>query len=338
MAKIAVVTLLFPAWSETFVKRTVQALCDRGHIVRVFTGRPPIGPPVKGVEGVSVKHWNVEDVQAFAPDVLYGEMGYPAQIRTIELGRLIGIKYVLRIWSGLDVFALGSSVSSYFSVAEDPYCKGIVVEDRFMAKWVADNLRLPNSICIPNSFDVSKFDVPRKPVSKTVLAVARFVKKKGLLYLVEAVNKLKGYTLSLVGSGPESCRLCTRANPDTIRFLGVKAEAELPALYASASMFVAPCIQMPGGDADGIPTTVLEAMASSCPVIVSDLLSASCYVTHMHNGLLVRPGDVEGIAKAIRYLGDNPDAAEQMGRAGKLFAQQRLDINKNVVKLEAALL
>ncbi len=75
--KIAVFCYVYPALTESFVRREVRALKELGHDVSVFIGRPWVDSvPVESVPGVPVRDWR--EVAEFKPDVIYAEMGYPA--------------------------------------------------------------------------------------------------------------------------------------------------------------------------------------------------------------------------------------------------------------------
>src|SRR5260221_9430434 len=81
---------------------------------------------------------------------------------------------------------------------------------------------------------------------------------------------------------------------------------------------IALCIQTAQGDADGTPTTVLEAMAFGLPVVSSHLLSLPYYVRNGQEGILTSPGDEEAIARALAALCDNRQQRITMGQAGRV--------------------
>jgi glycosyltransferase involved in cell wall biosynthesis len=119
-----------------------------------------------------------------------------------------------------------------------------------------------------------------------------------------------------------------------IKFPGVVPEAETRELYAGADIFCLPCIRPADGDGDGIPTSVLEAMAFELPIVTSDLLSAPYYVRHEKEGLLTPPGDIEAISSALETLCVNPRLRRDLGRAGRVRVSSLCDIEKNIMKLE----
>lgn len=336
--RIAVTSLMFPAWTETFVRREVEALRDLGHDVRVFFGRPPEGPPAIGVEGVAGAPWERSYVSDFDPDVIYAELGYAAHLRAVELARTLKKPYALRLWSGLDAFALPEHCKQlYAGLGADPLCRAVVVEDAFMASWARNVVRVScRTTCVPNSLFLDRFDVPARRVPGRVLSISRFVPKKGLAHLILSINLSPGAHLHLYGDGPEREALWKIKGPHVL-FCGVAEERRLPEIYASASVYASPCVRGPGGDADGVPTTVLEAMASGCPVVASNLLSMPCYVADGQTGLLVDPGKPDALAMAIGAVLEDESLARSLGKNARAWARENLDVRKNILKIQEVL-
>jgi dTDP-4-amino-4,6-dideoxygalactose transaminase/glycosyltransferase involved in cell wall biosynthesis/ubiquinone/menaquinone biosynthesis C-methylase UbiE len=211
-----------------------------------------------------------------------------------------------------------------------------------MRGWVTERLgaRADKVSIIPNSFDTELYHLAEPRPARDgvrVLAVARFVEKKGLVHLVEAFRRLgrADAELWLVGRGPEEGRLRRAAAGDArIKFLGAVSEEETRRLYREADVFCLPCVQTARRDADGIPTTILEAMAMELPVVTSDLLSAPSYVRHEREGLLTRPGDERSVAEALERLCGDADLRARLGRAGRERVAELCDIRRNVRRLE----
>ena len=151
-----------------------------------------------------------------------------------------------------------------------------------------------------------------KPV---LLFVGRLAEKKGVEFLLEAVKSLD-VLLFIVGSGPLENSLKMQAEDDTLRnkvfFLGAKTHEELTKLYASADIFVAPSIIASNGDKEGLPTAIMEAMASGVPVISTRTGGIPELIEDGKTGLLVEEKDVPGLSKAIQTLLDSPELREKL--------------------------
>jgi glycosyltransferase involved in cell wall biosynthesis len=120
----------------------------------------------------------------------------------------------------------------------------------------------------------------------------------------------------LAGEGAERPRLEARARSlgvaDRVHFLGHRDD--VPELLAACDLFVLPSLY------EGLPLSVLEAMAASRPVVATDVGGTGEAVVQGETGLLVRPGAPAELGEAIRaLLGDRARAA-RMGLAGQARA------------------
>jgi glycosyltransferase involved in cell wall biosynthesis len=139
-----------------------------------------------------------------------------------------------------------------------------------------------------------------------ILFVGRLVEKKGLRHLIDAMPAIllahPSAYLTVVGFGPEKAErraqvLRLDLQPK-IRFVGALSQAELPALYRRAAVFVAPFVHASSGDQEGLGLVAIEAAGCGCPVVVSDLPAIRGV---FGDGLahLVAPGSAAAIADAV---------------------------------------
>jgi glycosyltransferase involved in cell wall biosynthesis len=140
----------------------------------------------------------------------------------------------------------------------------------------------------------------------TVLAIGRLVAKKGFHLAIEAVAALAPahpeLRLRIAGTGPEEQSLRALAASlgiaDRVSFLGfVSGEAKRNAL-ATADIVVVPSI-VDGGDAEGLPVTLLEALAMGALVVASGDSNAGEVVTDGVEALLCRSDDAPALAQAL---------------------------------------
>ncbi len=127
----------------------------------------------------------------------------------------------------------------------------------------------------------------------------------------------------LVGDGPEKQALVARARTlANVRFLEPVERTAMPGLLAAADVAIA-CLARPLLGA--VPSKIYEAMgASRALVLVADGEPAEI-VRRAGAGLTVAPGDVAGLASALRRLAENPEERRQMGRQGRRAAETRFD-------------
>lgn len=148
---------------------------------------------------------------------------------------------------------------------------------------------------------------------------------QGLDQILDAAAELKEEKIqfALVGEGPEKARLVARAadmGVSKVRFFDSLSREEMPALMASADLAIVPLkLRLPGA----VPSKLYEAMGSGAPVVlVADGESASI-VNETGAGIVVAPGDVGGLARALKSLASDAALRRRMGAAGRAAAEQR---------------
>ncbi|MCR4439418.1 MAG: glycosyltransferase [bacterium] len=164
-----------------------------------------------------------------------------------------------------------------------------------------------------------------------ILAVARLQPRKGIADLLEACRLLGGdldYQCVVVGDGPQRAELETKAAQyglaDRIHFLGARPQQEVVEQLAQASVFVLPSYS------EGIPVSVMEAMAMQLPVVATQVNGVPELVRE-GAGILVEPGDVRALAQALRRVADmSPAERQEMGRTGRAIVEKEFTIRTQV--------
>ena len=175
------------------------------------------------------------------------------------------------------------------------------------------------------------------------LFAGRFVEKKGVGFLIEAMRQLetegKDVRLKLVGDGPIAGEL-KRAAADlrNVEFLGWRPNQELCRWMRGALAVCVPSVETAEGDAEGLPNVVLEAMAAGAPVIATHHAGIGEAVEDGRTGLLVPPGDSVALATALRRLVDEPETARAMGGKARRVALEKFDAMAQSRRLESILL
>ncbi|MBN1261359.1 MAG: glycosyltransferase family 4 protein [Anaerolineae bacterium] len=141
---------------------------------------------------------------------------------------------------------------------------------------------------------------------------------KGLGPLLEALSRLDAPRPHLLIVGEGNLRAKYEAQAQTlglaerVRFCGRVSDALLPEYYAASDLLVLPSLTM--GEAFGM--VLLEAMACERPVIASNLPGVRSVIADGVDGMLVKPGDVSDLARAMATLLANPQRAA-MGAHGR---------------------
>jgi glycosyltransferase involved in cell wall biosynthesis len=194
-----------------------------------------------------------------------------------------------------------------------------------------------------NGIDLDAFTpaphVERDPA--LILSVGRLVEKKGFEDLIRACALLRQAGVEarceIIGAGER--REALQALIDTldlgqqVRLVGPKPQDEVMAAYRRAAVFALPCVVAEDGNRDGLPTVLLEAMASGLPVVSTNLVGVPEIVDDGVNGLLVEPGDVAGLAAQLARLLRDAGLRHRLGEAGRRKVAERFDVRQNVAQL-----
>jgi glycosyltransferase involved in cell wall biosynthesis len=186
-------------------------------------------------------------------------------------------------------------------------------------------------------------DAPRPATAQPYLLFAgRFVEKKGIPTLIEAMRRLeregRDVQLKLVGDGPIAGELKRQASDlRSIEFPGWLPNAELRRMMAGALAVCVPSVEAASGDAEGLPNVMLEAMAAGAPIVATHHAGIGEAVEDGRSGMLVPSGDVEALTAALRRLVEAPDVAREMGAEARRVALDRFDAMTQSKRLEGIL-
>ncbi len=147
--------------------------------------------------------------------------------------------------------------------------------------------------------------------------VGRLSPEKGPdLFLQAAARVLKelpSIRFQLIGDGPDRSSLEQLAQTlgiqDQVAFLGRKDS--MPGVYASLDLLVSSSRQ------EGLPMSLLEAMASSLPIVATSVGEVPSLISAHETGLLVPPSDVDALTSAIRTLLADPALRQQLGTSAR---------------------
>ncbi len=179
-----------------------------------------------------------------------------------------------------------------------------------------------------HGIDVELFGAgsPAEPaVRPLILSVGRFCDKKGFPDLIDACGILRDcgrrFDCRIIGFGPLEADLRRRIDSlglqSMVRIEGPMTQAELARQYRQARMFVLPCRITEGGDRDGIPNVLLEAMASQVPVVSTPVSGITELIRPAVNGILAGEHDVKALAAAMDLLLQDEVLARRLGTQGR---------------------
>jgi phosphatidyl-myo-inositol dimannoside synthase len=166
-----------------------------------------------------------------------------------------------------------------------------------------------------------------------IAAVGRLIEVKGFRYLVEAAARVPGIQVVVVGDGELRPELEHQARELSapVRFLGnLVHHREVAAVMATADAIVVPSVVDRGGRVDGLPSTVLEALASGRPVIATKVGGIPEIVRDGVNGLLVPQKEPEALAHAIERLKRSPEERRRLGEEARRTAVTSMSWDETV--------
>jgi glycosyltransferase involved in cell wall biosynthesis len=228
------------------------------------------------------------------------------------------------------------------------YSTIILTPSEYLRRYVAAqaHLDLQQIVVFPNCVDFEEFRRRRSsreakqaldiaPESPVLGSVARLDERKGLGYLLEAMQQVNASfptaVLLIAGSGPlhETLELQARqlAVYQHVRFLGeISCVRDI---LEALDLFVLPSVD------EGFGLAVVEAMALAIPVIVTDQGGLTEIVQHQKNGILTPTRDHASLSAAIISLLKRTNDAAQLGEQGYVTARQHYSVDDLAKRLES---
>jgi glycosyltransferase involved in cell wall biosynthesis len=126
-----------------------------------------------------------------------------------------------------------------------------------------------------------------------------------------------------------------RGLEDVVTFRGALPQEEVRRAYQRATVFALPCVVTSEGDRDGIPTVLLEAMASGVPVVSTAVSGIPELIDSGHNGLLVGPHNPGMLADALGLLLTDAELRARLARAARSKIEAGFAIDRSSQQLLA---
>lgn len=199
---------------------------------------------------------------------------------------------------------------------------------------------------VRNGLELDRFPYrdPR-PIGTTlrIAAVGRLVEKKGFQFLLPAAAELidQGLKLELRIAGTGILAEVLDAMIDQlgigsqVRLIGAQTQDQIHELLDSADAFVAPCVVGADGNADGMPTVLLEAMAAGVPCVSTSVTGIPEAVRNGSTGMLVRPGNPHSLARAIKTLASPGTDRVALARNARALVETDYDVRRQVELLRS---
>jgi glycosyltransferase involved in cell wall biosynthesis len=305
---------------EYGIYNCAKGLRANGAYVRVMTTGDPSFREYDGMETVRMPirrhqmNFKSREIEARARDVdliqasVY-HAAYPSYLAATRLGKPI-VLVVTAICADAWLEMKGRIAGRLYAAWERfllrrPYARIVFPSDNAREKGLA--MGLDPEICVSNypGVDLHKFD-PRHPKENNVLFVGKFERRKGVNDVLQVARALPQVPFRMIGWGPEENALRASAPPNLSievlppgTLMSEGPGGPLRQAFNRASIFLLP------SRAESFGMVVVEAMAAGCAVVSTVALE--------YMGLRTVPGDIAGMAKAIRELWSEPELARHMG-------------------------
>jgi len=188
--------------------------------------------------------------------------------------------------------------------------------------------------------DTDRF-VPGVPATAPrILFVGRLVAKKGLDHLLRAfpavLARVPNAELVIVGDGSlraqhEALAASLGLSP---RFTGVQTPDEVRGWMQSSHVLAAPSVVTGAGDAEGLPVTIMEALATGLPVVAFPSGGSADGIRDGDTGVIVEPGDEAGLADRISRVLLDEALRSRMSAAARTLALDEFSIARQTALLE----
>lgn len=198
-----------------------------------------------------------------------------------------------------------------------------------------------------NGIDLERFAPNGTPPCRPfrIVCVARLVEKKGLPILIDACRRLRDrgfdFRCEIVGKGRLRSELNSLVKRHKlskyVSLVGPQSQLEVLERYHSAHLYVLPCIIGTDGNREGLPVSIVEALACGLPVVTTPVTGIPEVVHDRHNGLIIPPGDSEILATAIETLIRDPALYEQLRRNARPSVAARFDRRETAAVLHELL-
>ena len=236
------------------------------------------------------------------------------QSREVKKGRAWNFSLRNRLWHRFYTFPLYRGA---IRTADGAHAYSRDVWNLLQLKY---NLDSDRTAYIPNGVD-SRFYLPRtydsdRPLK--LLYAGTWLDQRGIFYLRDALQslavQLPGLTMTFAGCGYPPETINDFFGPkltSTVQVQPVVPSERMQDLFAAHDIFLFPSLM------EGLPSVLLEAMASGMPVITAETCGMPDVVEDGFNGLLVPPADAAAIEEAVLRLAASPEMRQSLGQAAQ---------------------
>ncbi len=298
-------------------------------LVRALAARPV--DLAKSFESLARGAEQLDWIREFDPDVIHAHWAtFPSTV-ALALSRILDKPFGFTCHAH-DIFANDHLLEEKIVAAALP-----VTISRFNVEWLAQQVtprardRLKVVHC---GVDLSTFPFRASGrLPESIVTVGRLDPIKGFDVLIDAVAELaqqgRRVQCRIIGEGPlraeMQARIARLGIADRVTLVGAIPQAEVRAALYEASIFTLPSVVTPDGNRDGIPVSLMEAMAAGAPVVSTRVSGIPELIEDGREGLLVPPGDAPALARALAQFLDDAELGRRLSEAARAKIEREFD-------------
>ncbi len=231
----------------------------------------------------------------------------------------------------------GSTLKSVIGAIEGKYYRSkkiytkkidriITPTNFYKDKFVEDGVESSKLIAIHNFIEFEDYNCEIEN-ENYALYLGRLSKEKGILNLLQAIEKIDEGKLYIAGDGPEKENIKEiikeKKLENRVQMLGFLNKEQVKDIVRKCKFVVVPSIWY-----ENCPYSVLETLAIGKPIVGSNIGGIPELVQNEKTGLLFEPNSVEDLSNKMKILFEDDERASQYGKHAKEFAKTEFDKNK----------
>ena len=213
---------------------------------------------------------------------------------------------------------------------------------RLYGAWVEDKTHIIHCGVEPQRYPPHA-EPPTSLPGLQILSIGSLQPYKGQKYLVEACALLRTqqipFECQIIGAGELQTELQTQIQSlgleNQVRLLGPQNQQSVAEHLAAANVYAQPSIITPSGKMEGIPVSIMEALACALPVVATELSGIPELVRPFQTGQLVPPENPEALAEALAWVYQHPQEAHKMALRGRELVMEQFTLTRNAAALAA---
>jgi len=344
---IAYVLKGFPTLSQTFVLNELRYLVENNYNVVVFCYEDPTNLvgldfdievirfdakdfDINNLSNINSKEYksknpnpeyikdneillsNLEELLiSYKIDLIHTHFVYPpATFYTYPICEKLQIPFTVFAHAA-DIFKYAvDKINKVGEISQSKYCKAIFTLSNYHKNYLMERNVPEEKIILTRQateYKISELKMRSENVRK-IVAISRFVEKKGIDVLIDAADILKDedFEFSIYGFGALENKYKKQINSLGLENISVKGllngPEEVKKVFEKSDLLVAPCKIAKSGDRDGIPTVLFEAMAYGVNVLTTSVSAIPEVINNNENGFIIEPDDAEALASKIKEI------------------------------------